>query len=226
MPLSTTKERFDAANEAKQWGEAQRPDPTADFGATSPLPPRLRDWQIVRHSFTADPPWAEFSTPDGTVRVHQGDTIPGTNYAFTLLGSEADKRGIPQLQAEVTSGVGERFLIGEGSPAEAPAEAPVGDTVSDFKRAIPSSQLREDAVRRRSMDPALFDRWNQLATESLKHWLNTQMSPTQSKIGKRIQHGAPPLDPDAEPSDTATHTGWARRPYKPVEDDDTGDTGL
>ena len=188
MPMQTTKERFDAANKAVEWGKARRPDPTADFGATSPLPPRLRDWKVGRYSRIGDQPWAEFSTPDGIVKIYQGDMVPGTNYAFTLLGKEDDERGIEQLQAEFTSGVGERFLIPEGPSTEAAVE----DTVSAFKRAIPSaepadsptitsSQLREEALSSGALSPDAppesplwrgSDLHSRFARKALKQYLN------------------------------------------------------
>lgn len=93
-----------------------------DWGATAELPPRLKGVAIQRHSLTETDkslPWAEFSTPEGLVKVAQGSMFPGTNYTLTYLGSEPDERGISQLQAEFTSGTGENFIVGGGRSGEA-----------------------------------------------------------------------------------------------------------
>ena len=114
-----------------------------DWGATAELPPRLKNVAIQRHSLTETDkslPWAEFSTPDGPVKVAQGSMLPGTNYELTYLSR--DPSG--QLQAEFTSGTGENFIVGGGGSKILP---PLPGGVASFYGILDSSHADIDKGR-------------------------------------------------------------------------------
>jgi len=119
-----------------------------DWGATAELPPRLKNVAIQRHSLTETDkslPWAEFSTPDGSVKVAQGSMFPGTEDQLTYIGSEPDEQGVPQLQAEFTSPEGQRYPI-RGGPPQAQAQSQPGEIKSwdDYIRRMAQRRTQAD----------------------------------------------------------------------------------